>query len=44
MSKYDREMRKEEERLMNEIEGMKFSFKKLIKVFELNALISYKNA
>lgn len=44
MSKYTAEMRREEERLMNEIEGMKFSFKKLIKVFELNALISYKNA
>ena len=35
---------KEEERLMSEIASMKFSFKKLIKVFELNALISYKNA
>lgn len=44
MAKYTAEMRKEEERLMNEIEGMKFSLKKLIKVFELNALISYKNA
>ena len=44
MSKYTAEMRKEEERLMNEIAGMKFSFKKLLKVFELNALVSYKNA
>ncbi len=44
MAKYTAEMRREEERLMNEIEGMKFSLKKLIKVFELNALISYKNA
>lgn len=43
MSKYDREMRKEEERLMSEIAGMKFSFKKLLKVMELNALLTYQN-
>ncbi len=44
MSKYDREMRKEEERLINEIATMKFSFKKLLKVMELNALLTYKDA
>ena len=44
MSKYNREMRKEVERLMSEIASMKFSFKKLLKVMELNALLSYENA
>lgn len=44
MSKYNREMRKEEERLMSEIASMKFSIKKLLKVMELNALLSYENA
>lgn len=44
MSKYDREMRKEEERPMSEIATMKFSFKKLLKVMELNALLTYKEA
>ena len=44
MSKYNREMRKEEERLIREISKMKFSFKKLLKVMELNALLSYANA
>ena len=44
MSKYNNEMRREEERLISEIAGMKFSFKKLLKVMELNALLSYENA
>ena len=44
MSKYNREMRKAEEKLIREIAGMKFSFKKLLKVMELNALLSYANA
>ena len=45
MSKYNREMRREEERLISEIAGMKkFSFKKLLKVMELNALLTYQNA
>lgn len=44
MSKYNKEMRKEEERLISEIASMKFSFKKLLKVMELNALFSYENA
>ncbi len=45
MSKYNREMRREEERLISEIASMKkFSFKKLLKVMELNALLSYQNA
>ena len=45
MSKYNREMRREEERLISEIANMrKFSFKKLLKVMELNALLSYANA
>ncbi len=44
MSKYNREMRKAEEKLISEIAGMKFSIKKLLKVMELNALLSYENA
>ena len=44
MAKYTAEMRKEEERLMNEIESMKFSFKKLLKCIELEAILSYQNA
>ncbi len=45
MKEYNREIIKAEEKLIKEIEGMKkFSFKKLLKVIELDALISYQNA
>ena len=33
-----------EKELLKEIESMKFSFKKLLKVMELNALLTYQNA
>ncbi len=39
-----REIYRAEEKLINEIEGMKkFSFKKLLKVIELDALLRYYN-
>ncbi|MBR3595391.1 MAG: hypothetical protein IKL47_00210 [Clostridia bacterium] len=42
MKEYSKELLKEQERLIKEISGMKkFSFKKLLKVIELDALISY---
>ena len=44
MKVYNNELIKAEKKLIREIEGMKFSFKKLLKVIELNALISYQNA
>ena len=44
MKEYQRELLKEEEKLIKEIEKMKFSFRKLLKVIELNALLSYNNA
>ena len=45
MKEYDRELMKAEEKLISEIASMKkFSFKKLLKVIELDALISYRNA
>ena len=45
MKEYNREIIKAEEKLIKEIESMKkFSFKKLLKVIELDALISYQNA
>ena len=44
MKEYNREIIKAEEKLIKEIEGMKkFSFKKLLKVIELEALLSYYN-
>ena len=44
MKEFNRELMKAEEKLINEIAGMKkFSFKKLLKVIELDALISYAN-
>ena len=45
MAQYNREIVKAEEKLIREIAGMKkFSFKKLLKVIELDALLSYQNA
>ncbi len=44
MKEYNRELIKAEEKLIREIAGMKFSFKKLLKVIELDALLSYQNA
>lgn len=41
MKEYDREIIATKEKLIHEIEGMKFSFKKLLKVYELSALMSY---
>ncbi len=44
MKEYNREVIKVEERLIGEIANMKkFSFKKLLKIIELDALISYSN-
>lgn len=44
MKEYKREIIKAEEKLISEIAGMKkFSFKKLLKVIELDALLSYYN-
>ena len=45
MTQYNREIVKAEEKLIREIAGMKkFSFKKLLKVIELDALLSYQKA
>lgn len=44
MKEYKREILIEEEKLIKEIEKMKFSFRKLLKVIELNALLNYYNA
>lgn len=44
MKEYKRELLIEEEKLIKEIEKMKFSFRKLLKVIELNALLNYYNA
>ena len=38
---YERELMEKEMQLIKEISGMKFSFKKLRKVFELDALMHY---
>ncbi|MBR3768282.1 MAG: hypothetical protein IKL10_08630 [Clostridia bacterium] len=44
MKEYNREIARAEEKLINEIAGMKkFSFKKLLKVIELDALLTYYN-
>lgn len=44
MKEYRREIIKAEEQLINEIASMKkFTFKKLLKVIELDALLSYYN-
>ena len=44
MKAYNREIAKTEEKLISELAGMKkFSFKKLLKVIELDALLSYYN-
>ncbi len=44
MKEYDRAIAKAEERLISEIADMKkFSFKKLLKVIELDALLNYYN-
>ena len=39
MRTYDREVYEQEMRLMKELSGMKFSWKKLCKLFELKALL-----
>ncbi len=45
MKEYKREIIKAETQLIGEIESMKkFSFKKLLKVIELDALLKYYNA
>ncbi len=44
MKEYNRELVKAEEKLIREIATMKFSFKKLLKVIELDALLNYQNA
>ena len=44
MKEFNRELVKAEEKLISEIATMKFSFKKLLKAIELNALYSYHNA
>lgn len=44
MKEYNKELMKAEAKLIKEIEGMKkFSFRKLLKVIELDALINYSN-
>ena len=43
MDAYSKEVREMEEKLMKEISGMKFSLKKLKKIFELGALLSCQN-
>lgn len=44
MKEYNKDIMKAEEKLIGEIANMKkFSFKKLLKVMELDALISYYN-
>lgn len=40
MRAYDRNVYEQEEKLMKEISGMKFSWKKIAKIIELEALIS----
>lgn len=40
MRSYDKEIYEREMQLMKEISGMKFSFKKLRKIFELEALLN----
>lgn len=45
MKEYNRELMKTEEKLIKEISSMKkFSFKKLLKCIELNAVLSYYNS
>lgn len=43
MTKYNRDVMTVENKLIKEIGEMKFSFKKLLKVIELDALMSYYN-
>ncbi len=44
MKEFDKDVLRAEEKLISEIAGMKkFSFKKLLKVIELDALLSYYN-
>lgn len=43
MNSYTKEELRLEEKLIKEISGMKFSFKKLRKVIELDALIRFVN-
>ena len=42
MSAYDKELYEQEMKLMKEISEMKFSFRKLGKLFELHALLTSK--
>ena len=41
MTTYEREIFAREQQLLKEISGMKFSFKKLRKVLELDALVNF---
>lgn len=42
MKKIDSQIIAREEQLMKELEGMKFSFRKIRKVIELDALLNFK--
>ena len=42
MRRYDKEIYEREQQLMKEISGMKFSLKKIGKMIELEALLSYE--
>lgn len=44
MTRYDRDIIKLEKNLIKEISEMKFSFKKIVKVIELDAILSYYGA
>ena len=45
MREYNMALKREEEKLIREISSMKkFSFKKLLKCIELEALLNYENA
>lgn len=44
MKEYNKDIARAETKLIKEIGNMKFSFKKLLKVVELDALLSYYNA
>ena len=43
MTQYDNSAMTQEKKLIKELGNMKFSFKKLLKAIELDALISYYN-
>ena len=43
MRSYDKDLYEQEMKLMKEISGMKFSLKKVVKIFELEALINSYN-